>query len=242
MARIDPGRPIVVLTGAGISVESGLPTFRGPDGLWEGHRLEEVATPGAYARDRATVLRFYDERRRRLQDPAIRPNPAHRALARLEREWPGGFLLVTQNVDDLHERAGSRRVLHMHGQLLEARCTACGEVAHRTGDIELDAGCGRCRLPGRLRPNVVWFGEIPCGMERIETALSACGLFLAIGTSGLVWPAAGLVEIARRRGLAHTVELNLEPSAMQTSFDEARHGPATTVVPTFVDELLAACG
>jgi NAD-dependent deacetylase len=242
VARLDPGRPIVVLTGAGISVESGLPTFRGPDGLWEGHRLEEVATPEAYARDRAKVLRFYDERRRGLQDPAVHPNPAHLALARLEREWPGGFLLVTQNVDDLHGRAGSTRVLHMHGELMKVRCGACGEVVRWTGDLPPDADCGRCRMTGRLRPHVVWFGEYPFGLERIETALAACGLFVAIGTSGQVWPAAGFVELVRRAGLARTVELNLEPSAMQTSFDEARYGPAGNVVPAFVDELLPACG
>jgi NAD-dependent deacetylase len=228
--------PLVILTGAGISAESGLPTFRGGGGLWEGHRVEEVATPGAFARDPERVLRFYDARRRQLA--RVAPNPAHRALARLEAVWQGPFLLITQNVDDLHERAGSRNLLHMHGELLRARCSACGWSDRWTGDL-LGAVCPACgRLPA-LRPDVVWFEEIPIGLDRIEAALEGCALFVAIGTSGQVWPAAGFVERARRAG-AHTIELNLEPSEVSDRFAERRLGPASRTVPAWVEELLAA--
>ncbi len=228
---------IVVLTGAGISAESGLSTFRGAGGLWEGHRLEDVATPEAFARDPETVHRFYNLRRRQLFDPAIRPNAAHLALARLEEAWSGPFLLVTQNVDDLHERAGSRRLVHMHGELAKIRCTACGEVRAWHEDLSLATACPACRRTACLRPHIVWFGEMPMEMARIEVALAACDLFLAIGTSAQVYPAAGFVEMVR--GRARTVELNLEPSAASHLFDERRHGPATEVVPAFVEELLS---
>ncbi len=228
-------RPLVILTGAGISAESGLPTFRGAGGLWEGRRVEEVATPRAFARDPDLVLRFYDERRRALA--TVAPNPAHHALARLEAAWEGPFLLVTQNVDDLHERAGSKRLVHMHGELLRARCTACGWAGRWTGDL-LGAACPTCGRLLALRPDVVWFEEIPYELDRIEAALSTCALFVAIGTSGQVWPAAGFVERARRAG-AHTVELNLEPSETAARFAEQRSGPASRIVPAFVEELLA---
>jgi NAD-dependent deacetylase len=223
------------LTGAGISAESGLPTFRGAGGLWEGHRVEEVATPQAFARDPELVLRFYDARRRALA--TVEPNPAHRALARLEAAWEGPFLLVTQNVDDLHERAGSQRLLHMHGELLRARCARCGWADRWSGDL-LGVACPACgRLPA-LRPDIVWFEEVPIGLERIEAALGDCRLFVAIGTSGRVWPAAGFVERARRAG-AHTVELNLEPGEASERFHEQRFGPASRVVPAWVEELLS---
>ncbi len=227
---------IVVLTGAGISAESGLSTFRGAGGLWEGHRIEEVATPEAFARDPEKVHRFYNMRRRQLFDPAIVPNAGHRALARLEREWPGEFLLVTQNVDDLHERAGSRRLVHMHGELAKIRCTVCGDVREWREDLSVATTCPACATAGGLRPHIVWFGETPMEMERIEAALAGCDLFLAVGTSAQVYPAAGFVELVR--GRARTVELNLEPSAASHLFDERRHGPATEVVPAFVAELL----
>jgi NAD-dependent deacetylase len=234
--------PIVVLTGAGISAESGLPTFRGAGGLWEGRRVEEVATPEAFARDPGSVLRFYDARRRALLDPAVRPNAAHAALARLEAALPRDrFLLVTQNVDDLHERAGSRRLVHMHGELLRARCLACGGSAAWRGDLGLDAACPGCGGLGRMRPDVVWFGEMPYRLDEIGAALARCGLFVAVGTSGQVYPAAGFVAEARAAG-ARTVELNAEPSAVSRAFGERRYGPATTLVPALVDELLSRTG
>ncbi|BCX17691.1 MAG: NAD-dependent protein deacylase [Geminicoccaceae bacterium] len=226
---------LVILTGAGISAESGLPTFRGAGGLWEGHRVEEVATPGAFARDPELVLRFYDARRRALS--TVEPNPAHHALARLEAVWDGPFLLVTQNVDDLHERAGSKRLLHVHGELLRARCTICGWADRWTGDL-LGVACPSCGRRPALRPDVVWFEEVPIGLERIEAALARCTLFAAIGTSGQVWPAAGFVDRARRAG-AHTVELNLEPTDASDRFHEHRFGPASRVVAAWVEELTA---
>jgi NAD-dependent deacetylase len=229
---------IVVLTGAGISVESGLPSFRGAGGLWEGWRLEDVATPEAFAREPGTVQRFYDLRRRQLLDGAIRPNAAHIALAELERRWPGGVLVVTQNIDDLHERAGSRRLIHMHGELLKARCTACETVCVWREDLDLEHACRSCGGASTLRPHVVWFGEMPLELEAIYDALAACDLFLAIGTSGQVYPAAGFVHEIRRHGRARSIELNLEPSEVTALFDERRHGPASEVVPRYVEDLV----
>lgn len=227
---------IVILTGAGISAESGVPTFRGPDGLWEGHRVEDVATPQAFRRDPVLVQRFYDARRAALR--AVVPNAAHLALARLDADWPGELLLVTQNVDDLHERAGSRRLLHMHGELNSALCAACGAATPWTGDLGHTPPCPRCAAP-RLRPDIVWFGEMPYHMEQIGAAIAGCDLFVSIGTSGAVYPAAGFVEWARDAGAA-TLELNLDPSAGTPMFDEARHGPATVLVPAWVETMLAA--
>lgn len=227
---------LVVLTGAGVSAESGLPTFRGAGGLWEGRRVEEVATPEAFARDPELVLRFYDARRRALA--SVEPNPAHAALARLEAAWQGPFLLITQNVDDLHERAGSRRLVHLHGELLRARCTRCGWAGRWTGDL-VGVACPRCGRAPALRPDIVWFGEVPHGLERVEAALDRAALFAAIGTSGRVWPAAGFVERARRAG-AHTVELDLAPTEASRWFAERRQGPASRLVPVWVEELLAA--
>jgi NAD-dependent deacetylase len=229
---------IVVLTGAGISAESGLATFRGAGGLWEGHRPEDVATPEAFARDPALVHRFYNQRRRQLHDPAVKPNAAHDALARLEAAWPDEVLIVTQNVDDLHERGGSRQVLHMHGELRRVRCTACGNERLWLGDLGQHTPCPACRALASLRPAIVWFGEMPLKMERIMAALQTCRLFVAIGTSGHVYPAAGFVEIVRDTGRAHTIEVNLEPSAMRSAFAECRIGPAAQLVPTLVEELL----
>ena len=237
----DPAhRSIVVLTGAGISVESGLPSFRGAGRLWAGWRLEEVATPEAFAREPQTVQRFYDLRRRQLQDPEVRPNAAHDALARLERRWPGELLIVTQNIDDLHERAGSRNVVHMHGELLKARCLACSGVHEWRGDLAAPHACPGCARPDALRPHVVWFGEMPLQLQAIDHALGRCDLFVAIGTSGSVYPAAGFVEEVRRHGRADTLELNLERSAAGSRFAERREGLATLLVPRWVEELL--CG
>lgn len=227
---------IVILTGAGVSAESGVPTFRGPDGLWEGHRVEDVATPEAFARNPVLVQRFYDARRAALA--AVTPNAAHRALARLDAEWAGDLLLVTQNVDDLHERAGSSRLLHMHGELKRALCTGCGAAREWLGDLSGAPPCPRCAARA-LRPDIVWFGEMPYRMGEIERAIDACDLFVSIGTSGAVYPAAGYVNRARAAG-ARTLELNLDPSAGTAMFDEARHGPAGVLVPAWVDEVLAA--
>jgi len=228
---------IVILTGAGISRESGLATFRDADGIWAQVRLEDVATPEAFTRDPARVQAFYNARRRGLLDSAIQPNAAHRALARLERAYPGEVLLVTQNVDDLHERAGSRNLLHMHGALRQARCLRCANVHAWDDDIGATTPCPACGAAA-LRPNVVWFGEMPFFMAEIEAALDACTLFAAIGTSGQVYPAAGFIN--RVAGRVCTVELTLEPSAVSPLFDDVRHGPATVTVPLFVERLLAA--
>jgi NAD-dependent deacetylase len=226
---------IVILTGAGISAESGLKTFRGADGLWEGHRVEDVATPEAFGRDPALVHQFYDARRARLSE--VKPNAAHQALARLDVEWPGELLIVTQNVDDLHERAGARRLLHMHGELTSGWCLACDERFVWEGPMGEAASCPICQISGRVRPDIVWFGEMPYEMERIDHALSNCDLFVSIGTSGAVYPAAGLVQTARYCS-AQTLEINLEPSQGSLFFDERRYGAAGVEVPKWVDEVL----
>ena len=237
-SRNEAGR-IVILTGAGISRESGLDTFRDADGIWAKVRLEDVATPEAFVRDPAKVHAFYNARRQGLLDPAVAPNPAHAALARLEAEWPGEVLLVTQNIDDLHERAGSRALIHMHGELLKARCRACGGVVAWDRDMDLQSCCPACATMGELRAHVVWFGEMPLEMDRIYAALADCELFLSIGTSGTVYPAAGFVQEARATGGAHTVELNLEPSDGHSLFAERHYGPAGELVPRYVERLLS---
>ncbi|KPH60685.1 NAD-dependent deacylase [Novosphingobium aerophilum] len=229
-------RNIVILTGAGVSAESGIDTFRDGGGLWEQHRVEDVATPEAFARDPDLVLRFYDMRREAIQTKA--PNAAHLALAKLDREWEGELLIVTQNVDDLHERAGARRVLHMHGEHLNAWCTACDLRSPWRGPLIDRPQCPECG-EAALRPDIVWFGEMPYRMEEIFEALERADLFVSIGTSGAVYPAAGFVRNAREFGAA-TLELNLEPSQGTLWFDEARHGPATELVAAWVDEMLAA--
>ena len=223
-----------MLTGAGISAESGVPTFRDADGLWEGHRVEDVATPEAFEVQPTVVHRFYDARRRALA--AVEPNPAHRALARLEGELGDDLLVVTQNIDDLHERAGSQRITHMHGELLSALCRACrGRVRWHDELVDLPPcpRCGACEL----RPDVVWFGEIPYRMDDIQEALARTDLFVSIGTSGAVYPAAGFVQFAAASG-ARTLELNLQPSDGTHLFDESRHGRAGDLVPAWVEELL----
>ncbi len=239
MSRTHPPLPrearLVLLTGAGISAESGVRTFRDGDGLWERHRLEDVATPEAFRRDPELVHRFYNERRRGLA--TVEPNAAHHALARLERAWPGELLLVTQNVDDLHDRAGSRNLIHMHGELLKGRCTGCGAVLDWPGDMAPDSSCPACGNP-RLRPHIVWFHELPMAMDQIYDALAQCDLFAAIGTSGHVYPAAGFVDAVGPR--CRTLELNLEPSRVASAFQEARTGRATELVPALVAELLGS--
>lgn len=231
---------IVILTGAGISAESGLRTFRADDGLWEDHRVEDVATPEAFARDPELVQRFYNARREQIR--AAQPNAAHHALAKLDREFAkrggGGLLIVTQNIDDLHERAGAERVLHMHGEGLSAWCTACDARYPWDGDLAADTACGACGHAGAMRPDIVWFGEMPYEMDRIFAALGAADLFVSIGTSGAVYPAAGFVQQAREHG-ARTLELNLEHSQGSHFFDESRLGPASELVPAWVDEVLS---
>ena len=241
MGAMPEIRNIVILTGAGISAESGIDTFRGGGGqsgmgLWEQHRVEDVATPEAFARDPDLVLRFYDMRRAAIQEKE--PNAAHLALARLDRAWPGGLLIVTQNVDDLHERAGARRVLHMHGEHLNAWCTHC-DLRSRWREPLIDRpACPACGARS-LRPDVVWFGEMPYRMDEIYAALRAADLFVSIGTSGAVYPAAGFVRDARELG-ARTLELNLERSEGSAWFDESRLGPAGELVPAWVAEVLGA--
>lgn len=230
---------LFVLTGAGISAESGLGTFRDKGGIWSKFDPMKLATPEAFAADPANVHAFYNARRQNLL--AAAPNPAHAALARLEAalEEAGGRLhLVTQNIDDLHERAGSRRVIHMHGELLKARCLNCEEVVETRVDLSTAQACGACGRVGGMRPHVVWFGEIPLFMDEIETALLEADLFVAIGTSGSVYPAAGYVGLARRAGIP-THEINLEPSDNAHLFDGADYGPASEAVPAFVERMLA---
>ena len=228
---------IVVLTGAGISAESGLKTFRASDGLWENHAIEEVATPQGFARNPDLVHRFYNARRRQLA--LVEPNNAHRALARFEDRFPGDFLLVTQNVDDLHERAGSENLIHIHGELLKIRCQACGQVFSWYHDLSVEMPCACCHVAGNLRPHIVWFGEMPLQMEMIYRALSTCDLFVSIGTSGNVYPAAGFFQAAVA---ARTVELNLEPSKQGTQFDEQHYGPASVLVEHFFKHQLSLSG
>ena len=233
MKRTDAN--LVILTGAGISAESGLDTFRAVDGLWENHRVEDVASPEGFARDPALVHRFYNARRAQLD--TVAPNPAHVALAELEAGWSGNFLLVTQNIDDLHERAGSKRLVHMHGEGKRGWCTACDERFAWAGDMFSESVCPSCGEQGRVRPDIVWFGEMPYEMDRIETALMNCDLFVSIGTSGAVYPAAGFVQTAKYRG-ARCVEINLEPSQGSLFFDERRYGLASEEVSAWVDRLL----
>ncbi len=226
---------IVVLTGAGLSAESGLSTFRDKGGIWAKHRIEDVATPEAFARDPDKVLEFYNTRRKSAA--GVKSNAAHEALARLEKEHPGEVLTVTQNIDPLHEMAGTRRLIHMHGEILKKLCAHCGAKEAWENDLSTELVCHSCKKAGGMRPDVVWFGEMPYQMEEIARALGACDLFISIGTSGTVYPAAGFVMDARGIG-AHTVELNLEPSEGATLFAQAIHGKATEIVPAFVDELL----
>jgi NAD-dependent deacetylase len=229
---------LVVLSGAGLSAESGVATFRGADGLWEGHRFEDVATPEAFKRQPELVQRFYNIRRAGLK--TVEPNAAHHALVKVERDWPGAFLHITQNVDDLNERAGSRKLLHMHGELKKVRCIWCRSVLAWVTDLEISKPCPECGKLGKLRPDIVWFGEMPYYIDEIMRALETVDVFLCIGTSGLVYPAAGFVRLAAENGCARLIEVNLEATGISGQFTEQRLGPATIEVPILVDELLAA--
>jgi len=235
-------RRIVILTGAGISKESGLDTFRDAGGIWSKVNIEDVATPEAFERDPVRVHEFYNHRRRNMAGGDVIPNAAHEALAKLEQQWPGEVLLVTQNIDDLHEKGGSSpdHLIHMHGEMLKVRCENCRTISHWEDDLSTATACPDCGATGLMRPHVVWFGEMPLEMNRIYKALDDCWLFMSIGTSGNVYPAAGFVSHVRMRGSGHTVELNLEPSEGATQFAEALYGPATEIVPDYIDKLLSA--
>lgn len=226
---------IVILTGAGISAESGIKTFRDTGGLWETHAIEDVATPEAYARDPELVQHFYNLRRAALAD--VEPNAAHVALGRLQAEHKGRVTLVTQNVDDLHERGGAVNVIHMHGELLSLLCSACEWRWVSDGSVSTEHKCPACQTVGGPRPDIVWFGEMPYHMDKIEAELTACDLFVSIGTSGAVYPAAGFVQMARSMR-KKTLELNLEESQGSSFFHDTRLGPAGTIVPAWVDEVL----
>ena len=226
---------ILILTGSGISAESGISTFRDKGGIWSKYKVEDVATPEGYTRNREMVLEFYNMRRRLHH--TVAPNPAHLALARLERDHPGDVLIVTQNVDQLHELAGSRKLIHMHGEVFKAWCTACDKRCDWREDLTPGTPCPSCSHTGRMRPDVVWFGETPYHLDTLSAALAQADLFISIGTSGTVYPASGFVRVAKRAGI-RTVELNLEPSHGASMFDEAIHGPAGTVVPAYVATLL----
>ena len=228
---------VVVLTGAGISAESGLKTFRDNNGLWEDHSIEDVATPEGFDRDAELVYRFYNQRRRQLLSPDVKPNKAHLALAKLENALADNFTLITQNVDDLHQRAGNKNVLHMHGSLLSARCLASGRCIEIFSDLDHTNQCDCCKPTSGMRPDVVWFGETPKYMQQIETLLYDADVFVSIGTSGTVYPAAGFVSQANHYG-TYSVELNLEPSSGQNEFAEKHYGPASELVGQFVETLL----
>lgn len=229
--------PIVILSGAGISAESGIQTFRDSGGLWEKQRVEDVATPEAFIRNPVLVQSFYNQRREQLISGDIKPNSAHLALGRLEDEYPGKVQVITQNIDNLHERGGTENLIHMHGELLKMYCQVCFDKFGILGSITAEDSCGSCGRTGTLRPDIVWFGEMPYKMEAIEDFLQYCGLFIAIGTSGNVYPAAGFVQTARRAG-ARTIEVNLEPSQVENDFEMHRYGRAGDLVPALVDEIL----
>jgi NAD-dependent deacetylase len=234
--KVGQDQSIVILTGAGISAESGIQTFRGQDGLWENHRIEEVASPEAFFENPSLVQGFYNQRRASLLNPSVQPNAAHHSLALLEKKWPGKVLVVTQNVDNLHERAGTRNLIHMHGELLKVRCLNTDQVFDWKDPILPTTKCACCGQAGTLRPHIVWFGEIPLEMERIQDALQSCRIFAAIGTSGNVYPAAGFVELVASDAIK--IELNVDRSMVSSAFDEHRLGSASKTVPQWVDELL----
>lgn len=228
---------IVILTGAGISAESGVPTFRASDGLWCGHRVEDVATPQAFARNPSMVHDFYNERRRGLLHQDVQPNPAHKALAELQEKWPADVSIVTQNIDDLHERGGSMDVIHMHGEILQSVCIFCRDKFPQKEDSSTESSCPSCTQSGGVRPDIVWFGEMPYHMDVIERKISECDLFISIGTSGNVYPAAGFVMMANQTG-AKTVEINLEKSVNAYEFSLGLYGKAGDLLPEFVKNIL----
>ena len=230
-------KSIFILTGAGISAESGIQTFRGSTGLWEGHRVEDVASPAGFQRDPALVFEFYNVRRDKIREAL--PNAAHLALARLEREFSGTVTVVTQNIDDLHERAGSGNVIHMHGEVMKAKCRECQSISPCEQSLDATNPCPSCQVVGKLRPHIVWFGEIPLFMDEIDLALSRGDLFISIGTSGNVYPAAGFAEVASRHGI-HTIEVNPNTTEISPYFDEHLRGPAGVKVSELVEKIMAS--
>ncbi len=241
---MKPGGHIFILTGAGVSKESGLDTFRDKDGIWAKYKVENVATPEGFARNPALVHEFYNDRRRQLQDPKVQPNPAHHAIAKLMKEWGGDVTLVTQNIDNLHNRAAAALglpdgIIQMHGRLLESLCAKCGVVHEINYDLSIDMACAKCQAKGAVRPNIVWFGEMPYAMDKIYTRLADCYLFISIGTSGTVYPAAGFVAEAKAHGCARAIEVNLERSDSSYYFDEYIIGPASETVPKLVERILS---
>ena len=238
MEQIGKQTKVVILTGAGISAESGIKTFRDNNGLWENYRIEDVATPQAWQRNPRLVWQFYQARRRQLTE--VQPNPAHEALSELERYLGDNFLLITQNVDDLHERGGSESVIHMHGRLETLRCEKSGQIENRMDDSDLKdefAFCNCCAEPSRMRPDIVWFGEMPMHMEEIYAAVESCDVFIVVGSSGHVYPAAGMVNIARSIG-AHTILVNYEMPVNGYDFDEVHLGNAGEILPELVESWL----
>ncbi|KJV06748.1 NAD-dependent deacylase [Methylocucumis oryzae] len=234
--KLKPTDFIVILTGAGISAESGIRTFRAQDGLWEEHRIEDVATPEGFMRNPELVHAFYNQRRRQLQEASVMPNPAHLALTRLEQQWPGDVLIITQNVDNLHERAGSQKLLHMHGELNKIFCQFCKTRLIWNTDLSTETACPHCGNVGMLRPDIVWFGETPYHMDEILRALAVCQLFISIGTSGLVYPAAKFAQIASQ---AYRIETNLQETEISGSFNKHLIGPAGSEIPKLIEALLA---
>jgi NAD-dependent deacetylase len=228
---------VVMLTGAGISAESGLKTFRDNNGLWENHSIQDVATPEGFRRNAELVYQFYNQRRRQLLSSSVQPNKAHLALAKLEKSLGDNFTLITQNVDNLHQRAGNKNVLHMHGSLLSARCLASDKCRDIFTNLDNRNQCVCCQPASSMRPDIVWFGEMPKHMSKIEELLNDADLFVSVGTSGTVYPAAGFVSQAIHHG-AYTIELNLEPSSCHNEFDEKYYGLASELVSQFVDKLL----
>lgn len=228
-------KSLVILTGAGVSAESGLKTFRDSNGLWENHAVEDVASIDGFIRNPSLVQKFYNERRRQLRDPSVNPNAAHKAIAEIQKSWDGEFLLVTQNVDNLHERAGSTQVIHMHGELSKVRCQDTDQVFVWMEDITNHSLCPCCQKAGSLRPHIVWFGEIPLHMDEIYLALESCDVFVSIGTSGLVYPAAGFVSATPKN--CRRIEINMDRTAVSPKFDEHHIGPATIKVPEILGRL-----
>ena len=228
---------IVILTGAGISAESGISTFRDQNGLWEQHNIMDVASPEGFHSNPSLVYRFYNERRKAILNPEIQPNLAHLSLAEFEKSFEGEFLLITQNVDDLHERAGSKNLIHMHGELLKMRCQNSGNLFETHQSFDEKTSCSCCQMTGTLRPHIVWFGEMPLMMDEIQNWLNDCDLFLSIGTSGQVYPAAMFVEMAKVSAGAKTIEINLEATEKSHFFDDSFKGKATELVPKYLSEI-----
>lgn len=226
---------IVILTGAGISAESGLATFRASNGLWNNHKVEDVATIEAFERNPAYIHEFYNDLKKELA--AAKPNAAHLAITRLQQEYPADISVITQNVDTLHEKAGNQNIYHIHGQINQAVCLNCGHVLETFGDVDTETVCPQCQVSGMMKPNIVFFGENLLCMDEVDTLLRKCDLFLSVGTSGVVFPAAAFVQTAKYYG-AQTFEFNLEPTSNNFYFDKHIFGPAGTTLPAFVDEMI----